>query len=315
MTTVESAPFPFLLVCPLCHGHLDFAPQRIACLRCGEEFSYVDSIPDLIRGGRFADEYEPDRNNYEVLANTDLVRNYLLPLFRRLSGERNRPARVLSVGCGIGIDVDLLAQEGFDIAGIDCGTRCRAWAEREQRHRLCHANGKHLPFEDQQFDIVYSGCVFPHVGVKGDSREVVPDYFAQRLAIAKEMSRVLHPDGFLLVSSPNRLFPLDIFHGRTAEHPYPYLNPPSNPFLLSAGDYRMMFQEAGCAHFSLLPVAGYWGFINMKKSWKGQLLAFPVETVFRLVSHPRFAGLRGSPISPWLVGLAQKHSHKSSVRS
>ncbi len=306
MTALATEAFPFTLVCPLCRGVLAFSPTEIACQRCGEEFSYVDHIPDLIRGGRFADEYEPERNNYEVLANTDLVQNYLLPMFRRLLGKRDRPARILSVGCGIGIDVDLFAQEGFDIAGIDCGTRCRAWAEREQRHRLCQANGMHLPFEDQQFDVVYSGCVFPHVGVKGDSREVLADYATHRLAIAKEMSRVLHPDGFLLVSSPNRLFPLDIFHGRTAEHPYPYLNMPSNPFLLSAGDYRTMFQAAGCAHFSLLPVAGYWGFINMKKTWKGRLFAFPVESVFRLVSTPSLSMFRGSPLSPWLVGLARK---------
>ncbi len=314
MTSDATATFPFVLVCPLCHGHLELSPTQIACLGCGEEFGYVNYIPDLIRGGRFADEYEPERNNYEVLANSDLITNYLLPLFRRLLGQQSRPPRVLSVGCGIGIDVDLLANAGFDIAGIDCGTRCRAWVEREQRHRLCHANGKHLPFEDNQFDIVYSGCVFPHVGVKGDSREVLPDYYAQRLAIAKEMSRVLHPTGFLLVSSPNRLFPLDIFHGRTVEHPYPYMNMPGNPFLLSASDYRTMFQEAGCSSFSLLPVAGYWGFINMKRSWKGRLLAFPVETVFRLVSVPSLAILRGSPISPWLVGLAQKRSIENSVQ-
>ena len=314
MTTEATSTSPFLLVCPLCRGHLDFSPTQIACRRCGEEFAYVDHIPDLIRGGRFADDYEPERNSYEILASTDLVQNYLLPLFCRLLGQQAHPPRVLSVGCGIGIDVDLLAHAGFDVAGIDCGTRCRAWVERIEQHRLCHANGKHLPFENNQFDIVYTGCVFPHVGVNGDSREVLSDYYAQRLAIAKEMSRVLHPDGFLLVSSPNRLFPLDIFHGRTVEHPFPYLNLPSNPFLLSAGDYRTMFQEAGCSRFSLLPVVGYWGFINMKKSRKGRLLAFPVETVFRLVSAPSLAALRGSPISPWLVGLGQKHPVKHSAR-
>ncbi len=54
----------------------------------------------------------------------------------------------------------------------------------------------HLPFEDQQFDVVYSGCVFPHVGVKGDSREVLADYATHRLAIAKvDLLAELHQRG------------------------------------------------------------------------------------------------------------------------
>jgi SAM-dependent methyltransferase len=302
----SASSYPFTLVCPLCQGKLEFAFSRITCLSCGEEFGYVDGIPDLIRGGQFEDDYDPDRNLYEVLANSDLVHNYLLPVFQRLLGRLPRQPRVLSLGCGVGIDIDLLAEAGFEIVGIDCGNRCQAWSQREHKHRLYRANGKHLPFENSLFDIVYCGCVFPHVGVKGDSREVLPNYYEQRLTIAREMARVLHPDGFIMVSSPNRLFPLDIFHGRTAEHPYPYLNPPTNPFLLSAGDYRSMFHQAGCNVFRLLPVVGYWGFINMTKTWKGRVLAFPVQAVSRLVSVKAFRALRGSPISPWLVGLVRK---------
>jgi SAM-dependent methyltransferase len=273
----------------------------------------VDGIPDLIRGGRFDDIYDSNRSAYEVLANTHLVRQYLMPLFRRLLAQLSRRPRVLSLGCGIGIDVDLLAEAGFEVVGIDCGNRCDAWSQRTHKHRLYHANGKHLPFENNLFDLVYCGCVFPHVGVEGDSRQVLPHYDEERLTIAREMARVLDPDGFILVSSPNRLFPLDIFHGRTSEHPYPFLNPPTNPFLLSAGDYRRMFQQAGCALFHLLPVVGYWGFVNMRNTWKGRLLVLPVQTVFRLVSTTTLRALRGSPISPWLVGLARKRNDNSSL--
>ena len=287
-------------------GRSSLPPQHIVCLGCREEFSYIDGIPDLIRGGRFADVYDLDRSSYEILANTHLVHHYLVPLFRRLLNRLPRRPRVLSLGCGIGIDVDLLVEAGFDVVGIDCGNRCNAWSQRTHQHRLYLANGKHLPFADNLFDMVYCGCVFPHVGVMGDSRQVLPNYYEERLTIAREMTRVLDTNGFLLVSSPNRLFPLDIFHGRTVEHPAPYLNLPTNPFLLSPGDYRHMFQQAGCNVFRLLPVAGYWGFINLRKAWKGRLLALPVQTIFRLVSTKALRALRGSPLSPWLVGLAQK---------
>lgn len=106
-----------------------------------------------------------------------------------------------------------------------------------------------------------------------------------------------------MVSSPNRLFPLDLFHGRTPEQPWPRINLPTSRFLLSASDYRRLFQSAGGNFLRLLPVQGYWGFIRMKKTLKGRLLAFPVDTVFRLVSTPLLRFLRGSPINPWLVAL------------
>jgi hypothetical protein len=120
------------------------------------------------------------------------------------------------------------------------------------------------------------------------------------------MSRVLAPGGVVMVSSPNRLFPIDIFHGRTPDHPYPRVNPPWSPFLLSAGDYRRMFAKAGCARSHLLPVTGYWGFIRMKQRIKGRLLAFPVDTIFRLVSTEPLRALRGSPVNPWIVMAAEK---------
>jgi hypothetical protein len=102
------------------------------------------------------------------------------------------------------------------------------------------------------------------------------------------------------------LFPIDIFHGRSPEQPLPRINPPWSPFLLSAGDYRRLFAAAGCGHSRLLPVKNYWGFIRMKQKRSGRVLAWPVETVFSLVSTPAFRALRGSPISPWLVMAAEK---------
>jgi SAM-dependent methyltransferase len=293
------------LVCPLCRGELAFEAARIRCARCGQDFGYRDGFPDLIVGGRFEDDEDEARSSYEERSNAWLATHYLIPTLRRLLGDRKTP-RVLSLGCGTGTDIDLLTDAGFDILGIDCGNRTAVWPRRQHTRRLCLANGKHLPFDDRSFDAVYSGCVLPHVGVDGDSTRLLPDYEAQRLGIAREMSRVLVPGGLVMVSSPNRLFPIDIFHGRTAEQPYPRMNPPWSRFLLSAGDYRRLFAQAGCARTRLLPVMGYWGFIRMKQHLKGRLLAFPVESIFRLVSADGMRALRGSPVNPWLVLSARK---------
>jgi len=297
------------LVCPLCNGELQFAAQNITCRRCGGPFEYRDGFPDLIVGGRFDDDLGKAQTLYEEQSNDWLSRRYLIPTLEGLLAGVRRP-RVLSLGCGTGVDVDLLADRGFDVVGIDCGNRSGAWPRRTHQDRLCLANGKRLPFETASFDAAYCGCVFPHVGVEGDSNRVTATYREERLTIAREIGRVLRPGGHVMVSSPNRLFPIDIFHGRSPEQPFPRLNPPWNPFLLSAGDYRRMLAQAGCDRTRLLPVKGYWGFIRMKGRFKGRLLAFPIETIFNAVSTEALRALRGSPISPWIV-MAARRLHAS----
>jgi SAM-dependent methyltransferase len=292
-------------VCPLCQGRLDFGAAHISCASCGTSFDYRDGFADLIVGGRFDDQLGEIQTRYEEQSNEWLADRYLIPMLTRLLAGIEQP-RVLSLGCGTGVDIDRLAKRNFDIVGIDCGNRTAVWPRREHRDRFCLANGGHLPFESNSFDAVYCGCVFPHVGVEGDSDRVIPGYHEQRAAIAREMGRVLKRGGHAVVSSPNRLFPVDIFHGRSPDQPFPRINPPWSPFLLSAGDYRRLFAAAGCRESRLLPVKDYWGFIRMKQKRAGRVLAWPVETVFSLVSRPAFRSLRGSPISPWLVMAARK---------
>jgi SAM-dependent methyltransferase len=293
------------VVCPLCHGRLAWGLEDISCTACGAPFEYRDGFPDLVVGGRFDDDLGEAQTRYEEQSNDWLSRCYLIPTLEQMLRGTRHP-RVLSLGCGTGIDVDRLADRGFDVVGIDCGNRSGVWPRRLHRDRLCLANGKRLPFETGSFDAVYCGCVFPHVGVDGDSNRVTPTYREERLAIAREIGRVLRPGGHAMVSSPNRLFPIDIFHGRSPEQPFPRLNPPWSPFLLSAGDYRALFASAGCGRARLLPVKGYWGFIRMKERFKGRLMAFPVEAIFSAVSTAALGGLRGSPINPWLVMAAQR---------
>jgi SAM-dependent methyltransferase len=304
-----SVAAPLRAVCPLCLGTLLFGGDRIRCDRCGAPFEYRDGFADLVVGGRFDDDLGEAQTRYEEESNGWLAQKYLIPTLGTLLAGIERP-RVLSLGCGTGVDIDHLAARGYDVVGVDCGNRTGVWPRRECRDRLCLANGKHLPFESASFDAVYCGCVFPHVGVEGDSTRLRRDFAEERQAIARQIGRVLKPGGCVMVSSPNRLFPLDIFHGRSPAQPYPRLNPPWSRFLLSAGDYRTLLSTAGFIRSRLLPVTGYWGFLRMKQHLKGRLLALPVEAVFRAVSAPPLRGLRGSPISPWIVMTAER-SHSA----
>jgi SAM-dependent methyltransferase len=297
---------PVELACPACRAPVLPGASGVACDACGRSFGRTGGFLDLIVGERFDDPSDDVLLAYEEQSNRDLTLNYWIPLFRRLWPSGPRPPRVLSVGCGTGVDVELLHQAGFESVGIDCGNRVQVWPRRGAPERLLMANGKHLPFPDASFDAVFCGCVFPHVGVVGDTAITAPDCGEQRAKLAAEMGRVLRPGGRVVVASPNRWFPFDIFHGRAPGSYKVRFNPPTQRFLLSLGDYDRLFRASGCGPATALPVEGYWGFIRSRHSLRGYVLGLPVRFAFWLVSRPAFAFLRPTPLAPWLVVMAQK---------
>ena len=297
---------PVAVVCPACREGVTVVADQITCGSCGRRFMFTEGFPDLIIGSRFEDPTTPDKMAYEELSNRDTIVNYWIPLFRKIWGQGGQKIRLLSLGCGVGIDVDLLAEEGFECLGIDCGNRTQFWSRRRHPERLLLANGMNLPFEDATFDGVFCGCVFPHVGVVGDSFEVAPTYHRDRLCLAREMARVLRPGGKLFASSPNRYFVFDLFHGRAEGSYKPRINPPSSPFLLSYADYSRLFDAAGMSSSRLQPVESYWGFIRANQSLKGRIAGALPKAAFWLVSQNGMRWLLPSPISPWLVVMASK---------
>jgi SAM-dependent methyltransferase len=300
------------VVCPLCRTRtLDRRGGTIVCGACGRKFAIRDGFADLIVGDRFEDRTSDAVLRSEEASSRDTVLNYWIPLFDRLWPGRSPPPRILSVGCGVGVDVDTLASHGFDSVGIDSGSRTRSWTKRREPDRLVMANGAKLPFEDGTFDAVFCGCVYPHVGVVGDSVHVAPTYRTDRLALATEMVRVLKEGGRIFASGANRRCPIDLFHGREPGEYVLRANPPWSSFLLAVGDYRRLFEAAGAVNARALPVHGYWGFLSSRTTRKGRLLSLPVRAVFRLLSNPVLACLRGSIIDPWIVIAAEKAPFKS----
>lgn len=117
-------------------------------------------------------------------------------LLAQLAEERGRPfqpgVRVLDLGCSTGRVLRHLhtAELGLELFGVDIAAVHVEWARRHLPAAITIAQTSvlpALPFEDGSLDVIYAGSVFTHVS---DFEE----------ALLLELRRVLHPDGFALVT-------------------------------------------------------------------------------------------------------------------
>lgn len=237
---------------------------------------------------------------WEEADNRRFTLGYTAPRLARLIGPPSAGGSVLSVGCGVGTDVETLAELGWDAHGVEPGYRSEAFARRGCPERLHAGDGKELPFPEARFDAVTSFGVIEHIGAIGDSVEVHPDWREQRRAYAAELTRVTRPGGAILLSTPNRLFPADFFHS-----PNRFglrWHGPREPFSVSYGDMERLFvEEAGCRSIRPLGLSGAFVFRRSRQQLWGRLLVPPARALMAAMGLPALAPLARSPLNPFLI--------------
>lgn len=112
--------------------------------------------------------------------------------------------RVLDVGFSQGLTIGYIAQVFPKVEGADIDKEAAVTA-RQRLNRLGLKNklhvydGKRLPFDDNTFDAITATEVFEHVN--------------DREKFVKELYRVLKKGGTLIITSPNKLYPIECeFH-------------------------------------------------------------------------------------------------------
>jgi SAM-dependent methyltransferase len=257
MIDIEAAA---VLACPACHSRLEAESEnQVRCVGCAERYQRSpNGFWDVRRGQVFKDWFVQDEASgdrfrsggacCEHVGSRRLIDEYLVPLLRRL-GLQPGSAVGLSDGCGIGADVERLREHGYLAWGGDPGFRSDLWTQRKCAPYLVHLDGTGLPSRDGTFDFVLSEGVIEHVGIEGDVKPTLDRVRIERdrAAYCAEMYRVLKPGGYAIIAAPNRLFPIDFFHGGR-----PFLglsarfHRPNELFLVSAGQMRRWFADFDC---------------------------------------------------------------------
>jgi SAM-dependent methyltransferase len=117
-------------------------------------------------------------------------------LLRLVNFDGYKGRRVLEVGCGAGTDLVRFAKGGADVTGVDVAASAIAlarqnFAQQGLQADLREADGEHLPFPDNAFDLVYGHGVV--------------QYTADAQKLVDECRRVLKPGGEAIFQVYNRI--------------------------------------------------------------------------------------------------------------
>lgn len=117
-------------------------------------------------------------------------------LLRLVDFDGWRGRRVLEVGCGAGVDLARFAKGGAIVTGVDLAPSAielakTNFAQQDLSGDFEVADGEHLPFPDNAFDLVYAHGVV--------------QYTANPQALVNECRRVLKPGGQAIFQVYNRI--------------------------------------------------------------------------------------------------------------
>src|SRR5437868_9398773 len=102
-------------------------------------------------------------------------------------GKTRAERQALDLGCGAGLNLDLLAKYAEPV-GMDFSEEALRFCLERGHKRLCKADAAELPFRDRQFDIITALDVVEHLD--------------DDLAALTELRRTLKPGGLLIMSVP-----------------------------------------------------------------------------------------------------------------
>ena len=130
-----------------------------------------------------ADRFDELHNTYDINRRLSIVYEELLPFdIRGLKG--------LDLGCGSGWFSKKAVERGIHLSSLDISQNLARITQKRTSSNVVVADAVSLPFPENSFDIIISSEMIEHLGdVECGIREI---------------SRVLSPEGILVLTTPNR---------------------------------------------------------------------------------------------------------------
>jgi len=240
-----------------------------------------------------------DSFDRERLRIEPMLRRFLIPMIPH-------GARVLGIGCGMGSDVLALRDARIDANGLDPSRLSFEILPDGAERYLRVGAVEDRPFADDKFGFAYSLDVIEHVGCMNFGTVVTADTEATRIRFLSACMDLLVPGGELLLTTSNRLCPIDPGHGhryhwlgrllRSGRKPGLSIPWSKKNFLVSYGDIKRLVEKAGGGgqfEVSCCPTADYPGI-----SEREDMISRTVTALLRFLDLPF---LRGSPFAPSLI--------------
>jgi SAM-dependent methyltransferase len=239
-----------------------------------------------------------------------------------LERHLSREDRIVSIGCGLGVDVAMLCRRGYDVYGIDPGARTSAWKHQAPafRRRLRRGFAEDLPLGRECFDFAYALEVIEHVGCEDGVWKLLPNAHEIRRRFIESCLEMLRPGGRLLLSTSNRLCPVDVGH---AHHYTPLTDAASRRlrvnlavpwdrrnFVWSFGDVERCVADTAFGEECRVEALTSVGYPTQSSGRRGALLE-PLAGAWLRVAN--WGPLRTSPLNPILVVLITRSAARSRV--
>jgi len=245
------------------------AEKVVICTRCGLGRFYPMPCPDRLRA-LYPDEYygEPGQKFHPLIE--WLVRAVGERHISFLSRELAAGARILDVGCGRGVTLGALAEQGFTVHGFEISAEAARGADPRVEIRIAQ-NLKEAEYRASSFDQVIIWHVLEHLDDPAGT--------------LREAHRLLKPGGRLIVAVPNlsslqaRCSGAAWFHLDLPRHVYHFPLPALRELLTLTG-----FQVRSVHHFSLRQNPFGW-----IQSLMNRFASLPRNGIYALL-HNRSAG-------------------------
>jgi 2-polyprenyl-3-methyl-5-hydroxy-6-metoxy-1,4-benzoquinol methylase len=170
---------------------------------------------------------------------TALQLSYRLPVFENLCDllepQKKANAQLLDIGCGNGDFIWLAQMRGWNVRGVELSQTAVNYATQKRNLHVDLGSPKHLPYENESFDVVTVLDVLEHL--------------SNPVEVLGSVERVLKKNGIAIIQVPNT--PFQILKARVQKLKSRNRTTMATPLHINHFDAKTLAQFAERAHLKV----------------------------------------------------------------